>query len=156
MTGSPDLTATEILAAFPITDGGVVKVARENVGLDSPVWSFRAVRYHADGYAIQHGEWHDRGADAMTDGLNLAGWLTGVLNLHAARHRDAAQPLSGLAVDLYEKHQAVDRDHQLPEIKSGKRRGTVRYDDRYYHGYRDALEDTRMIVQDLATKAAAT
>jgi hypothetical protein len=58
------------------------------------------------------------------------------------------QAFRGLIAALLERHEHVDREHGRAPYKTGPKRGQVRYDDRYWHGYRDALEDTRMAVQD--------
>jgi hypothetical protein len=53
--------------------------------------------------------------------------------------------IENLVGKLFDQHEKIDRDHSRT-IKTGPRRGTVRYDDRYHHGYRDALEDVRMAI----------
>lgn len=55
--------------------------------------------------------------------------------------------LEMLAAELFKQHEEIDAKFSRT-IKSGPRCGQVTYDDRYNHGYRDALEDTRMGIQD--------
>lgn len=63
--------------------------------------------------------------------------------------------LQKLASTLYDEHEKIDREHQHT-IKTGPRKGTIRYDDRYNHGYRDALENVRMAVVDALAELRAS
>lgn len=67
-----------------------------------------------------------------------------------AAHHSTPSPTMRVLFDLArptrEERDRIDRDFQLPPVSRGPRRGQIRYRTLWYHGYRDALEDSLMRV----------